>query len=188
MKKNLLATLIFGALLVSGSAMAADGLINMSGTLVGSTCKINGVTQTGSTVSTLSFDLGKLPVSTFSAAGIAGPTVTNSTSGQVALTACPVTSPVTLVVNAGTGGLSTVDLTNNGFKNTATTAAATGVISQLIDAETGNVLNVAQTTGISKTTDSTGAATFKLGSRFYSTAAATAGAFTATATFNIIYQ
>ena len=187
LKNKLFAILMFGAI-ASSSAMAADGTIIMSGELVAGTCKIGGVALDGTVHSVLNFDLGKLPVSTFSTAGIAGPTVTNATSGQVVLTSCPVSSPVTLVVNAGTGGLSTVDLTNNGFKNTATTGAATNVISQIIDLSSNNVVNVAQSTGISKTTDATGTVTFNIGSRFYSTGVATAGTFSANGVFNFIYQ
>ena len=188
MKKNLLAALMFGAALVSGSAFATDGTINMTGSLTASTCKINGVAQNGTSVTTLTFPLGTYSTSSFATAGTVGPMITNSTSGQVILSSCPVNQAVTLVISPGTAA---VDATNNAFQNT-TTGGATNVEAQILNAATGTVLvptgTGAATSGISSNTGSGGSTTFSLGARFIATGQATAGQFTSNATFNILYQ
>ena len=167
-------------------AHAGDATINVSGNVTDSTCKINGVVQNGSSVSTISIALGTVSKADFAAAGKTGGIVTGATTSgyNVALTSCPVSSTVSLVLD----GIGAIDSATSSYKNT--TAGATNINAQIVNAEGGvnTVLDPQGLNKISKTTDAAGNANFLLGARFYATGAATAGAFTTTAGFTVIYN
>lgn len=169
-------------------AHAGDGQITVTGTVVSSTCKINGITQNGTTVSNMSISLGTVPAANFAEAGKVGNVVTGATTQgfNVALTGCPIASTVSLVLD----GSGSVDTATRSFKNTATTGAATNMNAQILNAEAGasTVLFPSSGTGITKTTDASGNANFLLGARFLSTGTATAGSFSTVAGFSVVYN
>ena len=165
----------------------STGKINISGAVSDSTCKINGVTQNGTSVSTLTLALGTVSKADFAAAGKTGNVITGTNPGgyNVALSACPVSSTVSLVLD----GIGAIDTVSNSYKNTAS-GGATNINAQIVNAE-GGINTVLEPRGfnkITKTTDASGNANFLLGARFYATGAATAGAFTTTAGFTVIYN
>lgn len=169
-------------------AHAGDGQITVTGTVVTSTCKINGIQQNGSTVSNMSISLGTVATANFAEAGKVGGVVTGATTQgfNVALTGCPIASTVSLVLD-GTGS---IDVASHSFKNTATNGAASNMNAQIVNAEGGvnTVLFPSTGTGITKTTDASGNANFLLGARFLSTGTATAGSFSTVAGFSVVYN
>ena len=186
MKKfSLIAALIAASL--APLAHAGDGTINVSGNVTDSTCKINGTAQNGTSVSTLSIALGTVSKADFAAAGKTGSVATGTTASgfNVALTACPVSSTVSLVLD----GVGAIDTATSSYKNT-TSGGATNINAQIVNAENGlnTVLDPQGLNKISKTTDAAGNANFLLGARFLATGAATAGAFTTTAGFTVVYN
>lgn len=168
-------------------AFAGDGTLNLSGAVSDSTCRVNGNLQNGSSVSTLSINLGTVSKADFAAAGKLGQVVTGSSSNgyNVALTACPANATVILTLD-GTGS---IDAATGTYKNTAA-GGASNMNVQIVNAENGvnTALQPHGGTRISKTTDASGAANFLLGARYYATGVATAGAFTTTAGFSIVYN
>jgi major type 1 subunit fimbrin (pilin) len=179
---------VFAALAMTQLAHAGDGQITVTGTVVSSTCKINGVQQNGSTVSNMSISLGTVAAANFAEAGKVGGVVTGATTQgfNVALTGCPIASTVSLVLD-GTGS---IDVASRSFRNTATTGAAMNMNAQIVNAEAGvnTVLFPSSGSGISKTTDASGNANFLLGARFLSTGTATAGSFSTVAGFSVVYN
>lgn len=186
MKKfSLVAALITAS--VMNLAHAGDGTINISGSVSDSTCKINGAVQNGSSVSTVSISLGTVSKADFAAAGKLGNVVTGTTASgyNIALTSCPASATVSLTLD----GIGSIDAATGTYKNT-TTGGASNMNAQIVNAEGGanTALDPFGSNKISKTTDASGAANFLLGARYYATGAATAGAFTTTAGFSIIYN
>lgn len=183
-KFSFAATLV--AVFLAQSAYAGDGQITVTGTVTSSTCKINGTTQNGTTVSNLTIPLGTVSAANFAESGKVGNVVTGSTGEfNVLLTACPSASTVSLVLD-GTGA---IDGNTNSYKNTAT-GGASNMNAQIVNAEGGanTVLSPSNGSGITKTTSASGDANFLLGARFLSTGVASAGAFTTVAGFSVVYN
>ncbi|TXI65463.1 MAG: type 1 fimbrial protein [Limnohabitans sp.] len=186
MKKfSLIAALMTTALM--NVAHAGDGTINISGTVSDSTCKINGNAQNGTSVSSLTINLGTVSKADFAATGKLGNVVTGNTASgyNVALTSCPANATVSLTLD----GIGSIDAATGTYKNT-TSGGAGNINAQIVNAEGGanTALDPFGGNKISKTTDASGSANFLLGARYYATGAATAGSFTTTAGFSVIYN
>ena len=165
----------------------SDGKINITGAVSDSTCKINGTAQNGTSVTSLSIALGTVSKADFVVAGKTGSVATGTTSSgyNVALTACPVSSTVSLMLD----GIGAIDTATSSYKNT-TSGGAANINAQIVNAENGlnTLLDPRGANKITKTTDIAGNANFLLGARFVATGAATAGGFTTTAGFTVVYN
>ena len=186
MKKSLLICALLAGFL-SSMAHAGDATVNVSGAVSDSTCKINGNIQNGSSVSSLSISLGAVSKADFAAAGKLGNVVTGTTASgfNIALTSCPASAMLSLALD-GTGS---IDASTGTYKNTVT-GGASNMNVQIVNAENSSntPLNPFGTSSIGKITDASGSVNFLLGARYYATGPATAGAFTTTAGFSIIYN
>ena len=175
--------------LSSGQASAqktTSANLSVSSTMTQNTCYINGVQQNGSAVASIAIRLPTMSKSDFAGAGKVGPVVVGTTSkgNNIALTSCPANTNVALALD----GSGSIDAATGTYKNT-TTGGAGNLNVLIVDAENGanTALSPTGINKITKITDGTGAASFLLGARYYATGAVTAGAFTATAGFNISY-
>ncbi|TXI65464.1 MAG: type 1 fimbrial protein [Limnohabitans sp.] len=186
MKKSLLICALLAGFL-SSMAHAGDATVNVSGAVSDSTCKINGNVQNGSSVSSLSISLGAVSKADFAAAGKLGNVVTGTTSAgyNIALSSCPANTTVSLTLD----GIGSIDAATGTYKNT-TAGGASNMNAQIVNAESGanTALDPFGSNKISKTTTASGTTNFLLGARYYATGAATAGAFSTTAGFSVIYN
>lgn len=178
---SLLTALLFNV------AHAGDATIGVSGAVSDSTCKINGAVQNGSSVTSVTINLGSVSKADFAAAGKLGNVVTGTTTSgfNIALTSCPASAMLSLALD-GTGS---IDASTGTYKNTAA-GGASNMNVQIVNAENSSntPLNPFGSSSIGKITDASGSVNFLLGARYYATGAATAGAFTTTAGFSIIYN
>lgn len=158
------------------AAQASDGTITFSGSIVATTCTING----GGAASSFTVALPPVDKSALSAAG----QTSAPTPFLFTLTACPATTAVHTLFEIG----STVDTTTGNLKNTGT---ATGVEIGLLNPAL-NAINIATQAndgaGTGQTTSAAGAATLTYYAQYVATAAATAGTVASTVTYSIVYN
>lgn len=179
-------------LLLSGSGGVAlaqkttSASLNVSSSMTQNTCYINGVQQSGASVTSIAVRMPTVTRSDFASAGQLGPVVVGTTTGgfNISLTSCPANAKVALALD-GTGS---IDSATGTYKNT-TTGGAANMNVQIVNAENGvnTALSPTGANNVTKTTNASGSTGFLLGVRYYASAAVSAGAFTATAGFNITY-
>lgn len=175
MKKLLPLTAL--CLLCSASAYAADGIINITGSITGNTCSVES-DNTGYATKTVNLE----PVSSNLLSTVGA---TNGWKAvDLSLTGCTGSSADFYFVADG----GKVDSATGDLINTATTDPATNVQVQLTNStrvalEANNTAQPAQTVDISS-----GSATISLGAQYIATGVATAGAVAASVEFIIAYK
>jgi len=176
--KALVAALIAtSGLLGMSAAQASDGTITFNGSIVATTCTING----GGAASSFTVTLPPVDKSALSAAGqTAAPTPVTFN-----LTTCPATTAVHTLFELG----ATVDTTTGNLKNS--TGTATGVQIGLLNPALAAINIATQANdgaGTGLTTSAAGAATLTYYAQYVATAAATSGTVATTVTYSIVYN
>jgi major type 1 subunit fimbrin (pilin) len=174
--KTLLTSALIAAFAVAASAAhAADGTINITGTISSSTCKINGANSPA----TIAVTLPTVSTTALNAAGA----VAGRTSFNLALSGCGSLTKATTFFEPGP----TV-LADGNLKNASGTA--TGVEVQLLN----NDFSAIALSGVAASQNSqtvnlaAGAGTLNYYAQYFATAAAGAGSVSTTVQFSMIYQ
>jgi major type 1 subunit fimbrin (pilin) len=190
MKKTFITAALLAAFGVAAAAplaaTAADGTINITGTVTSGTCKVTSGTGTPPTITVA---LPSVQASALTASG----QVAARTAFNIAVTGCG--SGVTKATTYFEPG-PTVDTATGNLLNATGTGAATNVEVQLLNGNGGTqtafspvVLGAAQASENSSTyTLASGAATLNYYAQYYATGAATAGTVNSSVQFTMIYQ
>lgn len=180
MSKNVIATALIAALgfaaLAPNQASAADGTINITGTVNASTCKING----GSSPVTVNVALPTVSTTALNASGA----VAGRTAFALNLSACTAGTKAQAFFEPG----STI-MADGNLKNASGTA--TGVEVQLLNSNFSNI-NLAGTSSTQAsqqiTTDSSGNGALNYYAQYFATGAAGAGTVSTSVQFTMLYQ
>lgn len=175
-KKTLLTSALIAAFAVAAStAQAADGTINITGTISSSTCKINGANSPA----TIAVNLPTVSTTALNTAGA----VAGRTAFNLALSGCGSLTKATTFFEPGP----TV-LADGNLKNASGTA--TGVEIQLLNSDFSTIaLNGVAASQNSQTVNlAAGAGTLNYYAQYVATAAAGAGNVATTVQFSMIYQ
>lgn len=179
MTKTLTATALIAALgfaaLAPNSASAADGTINITGTVNSSTCKINGTNSPA----TINVALPTVSTTSLSAAGA----VAGRTAFALNLTNCGSLTKAQTFFEPGP-----TIMADGNLKNASGTA--TGVEVQLLNSDfsTINLAGTSTTQASQQTTLTTGAGNLNYYAQYFATAAAGAGTVSTSVQFTMLYQ
>lgn len=178
LNKSLLTSALIAAFAVAAiapAAHAADGTINITGTINSSTCKINGANSPATVAVTL-------PTVSTTALNAAG-SVAGRTAFNLALTGCGALTKATTFFEPGP----TVQADGN-LKNA--TGTATGVEVQLLNNDFSAIaLNGGASAQNSQSvTLASGAGTLNYYAQYFATTAAGAGSVSTSVQFSMIYQ
>lgn len=170
---HIVGLLLAAATLVPMVAQAADGTINIGGTVAAATCAV-------AAPATFTVNLPTMSTAQLNAAGVTA----GNTNFSVSVTGCTGSpTSATMYFEAG----STVDTVSGRLNNTGT---ATNVQIQLLNA-TGAVVDLSKAAGAQNSTAATivsSAAKMNYTARYYATAAAGVGTVISTVTYSVIYN
>ncbi|SFS17317.1 major type 1 subunit fimbrin (pilin) [Dyella sp. OK004] len=179
MTKTLITTALIAAFgfaaLAPNSASAADGTINITGTVNASTCKING----GASPATINVALPTVSTTSLSAAGA----VAGRTAFALNLTNCGSLTKAQTFFEPGP-----TIMADGNLKNASGTA--TGVEVQLLNSDFSNInlAGTSTTQASQQTTLTTGAGNLNYYAQYFATAAAGAGTVSTSVQFTMLYQ
>lgn len=178
LNKSLLTSALIAAFAVAAiapAAHAADGTINITGTINSSTCKINGVNSPATVAVTL-------PTVSTTALNAAG-SVAGRTAFNLALSGCGALAKATTFFEPGPTVMADGNLKN-------ATGTATGVEVQLLNNDFSAIaLNGSASAQNSQQVNLTGGAgTLNYYAQYFATAAAGAGSVSTSVQFSMIYQ
>lgn len=178
LNKSLLTSALIAAFAVAAvapAAHAADGTINITGTINSSTCKINGANSPATVAVTL-------PTVSTTALNAAG-SVAGRTAFNLALTGCGALTKATTFFEPGPTVLSDGNLKN-------ASGTATGVEVQLLNNDFSAIaLNGGASAQNSQSvTLASGAGTLNYYAQYFATTAAGAGSVSTSVQFSMIYQ
>ena len=178
LNKSLLTSALIAAFAVAASAQAAhaaDGTINITGTINSSTCKINGANSPA----TIAVALPTVSTTALNSAG----SVAGRTAFNIALTGCGALTKATTFFEPGPTVMADGNLKN-------ATGSATGVEVQLLNNDFSAIaLNGASGAQSSQSvTLASGAGTLNYFAQYFATAAAGAGSVSTSVQFSMIYQ
>jgi major type 1 subunit fimbrin (pilin) len=172
MKKTIVASL-FALAMLPAVSFAADGKININGSVTAGTCVYSNGTN-GQTVN--------MPAVSTASLNTAG-AMSTITPFEIALSSCSASQQVAVQLDGGANG----DATTGRLNNAAPTGAAGNVQIGVVDRANNSAALRLPGSSMGVTTSATGTATLPLGLRYVSTGAATAGIVTTAMDFTIIY-
>jgi major type 1 subunit fimbrin (pilin) len=176
--KNVLATALIAALgfaaLAPNQASAADGTINITGSVNASTCKINGANSPA----TVNVTLPTVSTTSLSAAG----TTAGRTAFALALSNCGSLTKAQTFFEPGPTIMADGNLKNGG--------SATGVEVQLLNSDFSaiNLAGTASTQNSQQVALTSGTGNLNYYAQYFATAAAGAGNVTTSVQFTMLYQ
>lgn len=176
MKKILLVAAAAAGLATVSPAFAIDGTLNVTGKVVGSTCKINNA------VSPATIDVVLPPVSTTSLRVLGDTAGTKAFS--IALSECGALTKATTYFEQGANTLANGNLRNNAA------SPAGNVQVRLLNSDQTTAINVAGASGAQtsqQVTISSGAATMNYFAQYYATGQSTAGDVATSVQFTMQY-
>ncbi|SDC00632.1 major type 1 subunit fimbrin (pilin) [Cupriavidus sp. YR651] len=186
MKRHAIALLIGAAAgLASSGAWAQAGVINITGALRGSTCKVNGTTPSGPSPVPVAVMMDTFATTSLRTAG----DTTGLKGFRITLSDC---DPATYKIKFDPSSATTVNTATGRLRNTTTGASAATLVEVEVLSNNLESINLLSNSGNTQeiivpppTGTSTVAAPFDFYVRYFATGAATAGAFTGTLPFSI---
>lgn len=181
MKKILLVAAAAAGIAAASPAFAVDGTINFSGSVTGTTCRINGVTTGPASISVTLPNVSTTSLSTVGATA-------GYTPFAISLSQCAANTKATTYFEQG----GNIDSATGNLKNTASGGAANVQIQLLNGDNTAITLNGATTTLQNSkqiTTNASGVGTLNYVAQYIApTGSAGAGTVTSSVTFTMQYQ